>query len=272
MKGITFIELLFAMALTILICSSVATIYLASVKNHLTTASLQNIQQNARVAFQLLNSALRLAGYIGCAKLTDNFPIFYSESYKITSENKIQSYEGNELKTGTNAFTIRYSSSLNNTLITTMNKLDTLQISNYLKVSIGDVLLISDCKTADIFVVLNISIQKDGTQLLTADRNLSKRYEKNAEISLFNIDTFYIGKTDRKDKNGFPIWALYKKDQFAHKTELVEGITDMQIRYTNGNSIENGDSVIGVSVQLNFVSLNDIPLQKINYDYIALRE
>ncbi|MBV8802545.1 MAG: hypothetical protein JO131_06215 [Gammaproteobacteria bacterium] len=280
-NGITLIELLFAMALTLLICSNVSTIYLANVKNHLAEAALQNTQQNARITFQLLNGILHSVGYMGCAKLTDDFPIAFSTPYTFTQANKIQPYYGNELKPGTNAFTVRYVNNLGNTLIDTMSDTNILHVNNFIKIAIGDVLLISDCKSVDIFVVEHISIQGQ-TQIVTSDRKLSKRYEKNAEVSPFNIYTFYIGKTDRKDPRGYPVYALYEKDQFSHKNELVEGVNDMQIRYTtkenniilekNADLITDWTSVIGVSLQVIFSSLNYFPLQKTKYAYIAFRE
>ena len=111
-----------------------------------------------------------------------------------------------------------------------MHELNVLHITATPKISENTLLIISDCKNADIFIAQQISIESDGTQIIKADINLSKRYEPYAEVSVFNVNTFYIGKTDRKNANGSPIYALYLKD-LTHKTELVEGIVDMQARY-----------------------------------------
>jgi type IV pilus assembly protein PilW len=280
--GMTLIELMFVLALTLFIISGVSSIYLASVKNHVAETALQNIQQNARITFQQLNTVLRSAGYIGCSKLTDDFPIYSSTSYNITKENRIQSYQGNELKSGTDAFTVRYANAINANLIETMKVPDVLHVTASPKITAGDVLLISDCKTADIFTVEQVSIESDGTQMIKADDALSKCYEIYAEVSALEINTFYIGKTDRKDLAGLPVYALYQKDKYSHKTELVEGVNGMQIQYfieENGNifeekipTVNQWNAVVGISLQLNFSSLNRFPLQKTEYHVIAFRE
>jgi molybdopterin converting factor small subunit len=229
----------------------------------------------------LLDSALRSTGYIGCAKLNDDFPIYFYGPYNITKENRIQPYQGTELKSGTNAFTIRYANAINVTLIEAMDALNTLHVSSSPKIAEGDVLIISDCKTVDFFVIQHVSLQNDGTQWITSENNVSKYYEKYSEISEFEMNTFYIGKTDRKDFFGEPIYALYIKDKFAHKTELVEGINDMQIHYfvmennsvieKTSNELKEGDEIVGVSLRLGFVSLNYFLLQKTAYSDIAFR-
>jgi type IV pilus assembly protein PilW len=280
--GLSLIELMLALTLSMLILMSLSVIYLAETNNHLTEAALQNIQQNTRVAFQLLHGALRQAGEVGCAKIQNNFPVTTSQPYNITENNRIQSYQGSEVKAGTDALTVRYANAISGVLVEPMQAANSLHMSASPKIETGDVLLISDCETVETFTAQQISSSSDGTQFIITDTNLTKEYQQNAEVSEFEINTFYIGKTDRKDARGMPIYALYMKDKDAHKTELVEGVSAMQIQYAifeNGgiveqrsNEIKEWSSVRGVSLQLDFESLNYFPLKKTEYMYVALRE
>jgi type IV pilus assembly protein PilW len=280
--GMSLIELMVSLTLSILILMGLSAIYLASAKNHLSEAALQNIQQNTRITFQLLQGSLRQAGNVGCAKLQNDFPVTTSQPYNITEDNFIQPYWGSEIKSGTDAFTVRFANALGGSLIKPMEVANTLQITASPKIAIGDILLISDCQTAEILTVQQVSVASDGTQIILTDKNLTKIYKENAEVNEFEMNTFYISKTSRKDSSGKAIYALYMKDKTSHATELTEGVSSMQIQYAvleNGNifeqhsnEVKDWSSVMGVSLQFDFDSLNFFPLKKTVYTYVALRE
>lgn len=280
--GMTLIELMLALTLTVWIVGSLSAIYLAAVKNHLAETALQNIQQNSRVAFQLLNSAIRSAGFIGCARLQNDFQVKTTEAYTITPANRVQAYHGSEIKPGTNALTIRYASMINNTLLEAMHAKNTLHVTATPKISVGEALLISNCLSAEIFSAQQVIVESDNTQEIISSHDLSQLYDKNAELSELQINTFYVGRTDRKNVDGSTIYALYMKDITQRKTELVEGIDSLQIHYSvleNGNMIEHNENDIldwsavrGVSLQALLISLNYFPLEKTEFSYVALRE
>lgn len=93
-------------------------------------------------------------------------------------------------------------------------------------------------------------------------------------------NTYFIGKTKRKDDKGEPVYALYQVDINKQKRELVEGINDMKIQYTilknnqlfdvAENEVTNEDKVVGVSITLTFTSLNAFYLQKNEAMYVSL--
>jgi len=51
----------------------------------------------------------------------------------------------------------------------------------------------------------------------------------------FEQFAFFIGPTDRKNKLGRTVYALYEKPIIGNKRELVSGIEDMQIKYGISN-------------------------------------
>ena len=99
------------------------------------------------------------------------------------------------------------------------------------------------------------------------------RYVDNNEVK---SKKFYINDTGRLDQQRHHINALY-----ANKTELVEGIDRIQFRYSvisNGEMIEKSadeltnEKIVGVAIEVLLNSLNNFPLQKKAYTYVALRE
>jgi Tfp pilus assembly protein PilW len=277
----TLIELMLSLILTGLILNSVSVIYLATMKNHAAEAAMQTIQQNSQVTFELLTQAVHSAGHVGCAKLNNALNLIADPKNKIMLANRIEAYQGAEVKAGTNAFTVRQASPITNSLIAAMSTDNKLHVSASPRFAVGDVLFISDCQHKEIFTVQALLLANDQTQYIVADRNLSHRYNESAEVSQYEINTYYIAKTSRKDINGREINALYLKNRKGYKTELVEGVDSMLIRYaviegemleTDSSNMKDATSVVGVSFEIGFNSLTHFFVSKKEYRYVALRE
>ena len=53
---------------------------------------------------------------------------------------------------------------------------------------------------------------------------LNNTFDKNAQISRLEINTFFVEKTKRHTKTDKPIYALYMTDITGRKTEWVESV------------------------------------------------
>lgn len=280
-NGLTLIEMMLALTLSVLILSGIMEIYLATENNHLTLTALSSLQENGNIAIQLLSSDIRIAGYIGCAKLTPHFPLTTHVATSMTPENKIENYQSVAIKEESDAITLRHASSENATLLQPMQSKSILSITQKPKFHQNDNLIISDCKTAEIFSIKKIVASKDKRQIFTR-QPLNTYFNAFAEVNLLKITTYFIGKTERHDATGAPIYALYKMDENFNKTELVEGIKNMKIDYDMveqgkmiehpANEVRNAAKIAGISIKLTLTSLNQIRLQKNVYTYVALRE
>jgi hypothetical protein len=239
-----------------------SSLYLSVHKNRLIHLAMMNIEDNIRVTYQILSKAIRDAGYV-------------------LSENKIAAYTGSEIKPGTDAFTVRGANTLTVPLIDTMQDPSSLYIHNTLHFAVGDKIVIHDTTRAEIFAIQAIQNNGNITRILT-DHTLKKLYEKNAELSLYMLNTFYIGKTTRLNSDGSPLYALYKKDLNMHKTELIEGVSSMKIQYCVENegmvqevsaaAIEDWSKVQGVRLALEFSSSDTFPFKKNAFVYATFRE
>lgn len=216
--GFTLIELMLGMTIALLILSIITTIYLSAEKNFRMQAALSTIQENARTAFELLRNDISLAGYIGCAKLTDDFPVKNLHQYNISKQNKI-------LISQKKSILVRHVSLAHADLIK-MNENSVLYTTANISFSENEILLIADCKTAEIFQVKKISFSQ-GQQIITPIEPLANRYEKNAEVGKFQINKYFIANTDRQVDP--PLFSLYLTDIKNHTVELVESVDEMTI-------------------------------------------
>lgn len=269
-RGITLIELMISLIISFFLLNSVIAIYLAAQKNKQAQEALMTLQENGRLVAELMTASIRAAGYIGCARNQD-FPIII----------KLKPYDDVEKKPHSDGITIVRASYSKAKLLSQMKHLTTLQVAASALFSQGNKIIISDCKTAEIAMVKK-SMQYKGIQVIETTQPLNKLYTEKAELYLLEIDHYYIAETERKDRKGLPIYALYKKESDAHKLELVEGVSDLKIFYAvlennalkdfPGREVLDWKKVVGVTLEITLVSLNDFSLQKTFYRYVALRE
>lgn len=253
-SGLTLIELMLALTLSTIILSTLIAVYLSSEKNFQTQNSLSTIQENARTIIQLLKTNIHNAGYIGCAKLKDNFFIKNYADYALNAKNKIVITN--------NAITIRHMSIEHDYVTATMQDYSTLSVSSAYPFYQNDILLISDCKKAEIFQVKNSYITKQ-EQIITTTEPLSFFYEKNADVGKLEIKNIFVDKTGRYTNSGKPIYALYIKDINQNRLELVEGVRDLQAQFD--------DNVRGVDFAFTLISTNSAPINKTWCSYAVLR-
>lgn len=279
--GFTLIELMLALLISSLILCSLSFIYLTCEKNQKTQAALMTIQENSRIAKEILGSAIHTAGYIGCVKLTKHFLITNDYPVQLTENSKMKPYAGNEKKPGSDAFSIIQANTVNAYLIQSMNDYSRLIVSTSLLFEEEELMVISDCKSADIFKIQQV-INMGTMQIIIPERPLKKLYGLYAEVGQLENNTYYIAKTDRIDEARSPVYALYKKDIYSRKTEILDGINNMKINYAvsengqlrqrRGDEINAQSKIVGISIMLELSSLNRVAMNKNVFYYVSLRE
>ncbi len=279
-NGYALIELMLALLMSAFIVSSVFTIYLATQNINQAQIALTTIEERSRIAISLLSADLRMAGYTGCAKLRTGYPHSDYAAFSLTNENRIQPYHGIEVKEGSSGLTVRHADSQNAVLLTSMNQKEILYISSIPHFSLSDVLLVSDCKKSELFKAKEVGMQHDGIQKIVSEKPLHDLYGKNAEISLFDIDTYFVGRTNRLNVKGEAIYALYRLDNQFHKSEWIEGVEDMKMQYDilegdrlvekEEKEIIDWSKVVGISIMFTLSSNDTVPIKKNVYLYVSL--
>ena len=115
-----------------------------------------------------------------------------------------------------------------------------------------NILIISDCRHAEIFTVKNVIIFHDSQKIISSFP-LRYAYGQDAEITRMAINHYFIAKTTRKNTS-----ALFVKDIKQRTTELVENVSNMHIVF-NGASVQ---------IDLDFIAS---PFKKTWHLYVAAR-
>lgn len=279
--GMTLIEMMLALMLSLFVISALVEIYYVTENNYAAQSALLQLQQNARIANEILSSKVRMAGFMGCAHLTSKFPLINHTQINLSQRNKIAYFQAAEMKPGTDGFAIWQAKSISGLLTNNMSDYSTIPISKEIPVSAGDVLFISDCKTTELFTV-KASQNKNGEQIVSTSTPLNKLYAQSAEIIPLEMEAYFIADTGRLNENHQPIYALYRKGLDQQKIELAEGVDQMQIDYVlvdgkktathHWNSTVDSENMLALSLQLTLSTLTKFILQKNWYIYVALRE
>lgn len=258
-RGVTLPELLIAIFLGSFIFFITLSFYLAIQKNIAMSDALMNMQDNIRITSQILRNDIFHAGFV-------------------VHTDSIHSYEGPELKSGTNAFTIKGASTYTVSLVA-MNSADKLAVTDVSRFEVGDQLVIFDAREFEIFKVGEVQAKNN---IIIPDKPLQRLYSPHAEISEYFTNSYFISKTDRNNADGSKLYALYVKDIHGRKEELVEGICNMRILYSilkdeqifnvSESQVADWSLVRGVSFSLELNSVGKFHLKKEFYLYVALRD
>lgn len=276
------IELMVALAVGLIILVAVSTVFVNSKSNYTTQESSARLQESARFGMHFIARDLRLAGYYGCA---DDIPSIHNLlqggggiPYDFTI-----SIEGSEGDTntlypsntalivptsgaavtprvancpnfvggkcsGTDAFAVRMADAGSSaSLVVNMpNESAAAFLEPGHGLNVGDIVLLSDCGSAELFQVTNV---QDGSGPTAGKKGIvhnagsgtpgninpakfNRRYgPPNAKIMKFVHRLYYIGT----GQSGHPSLFRQGVDGSA-RVELVEGIQNMQVAYGYDNS------------------------------------
>ncbi len=272
--GLTLIELILALTLSLFLISLSIEIYLLAEKSQRAQAALISLQENQQILSQILRQHIRMAGFSGCGRFSSDFPFYNHLPQYISLNNKIAIYPHTDIKTNTDGITLWHAGIHHAKLSKNMQGYATLYVTANPIFAVGDNLIISDCKSVDLFKVKRVIIFHDGTQQIIAKTPLSKLYAQNAEISEFEWESYFVGDTGRLDLHEQPVYAVFMETQDGQKTELIEGVESMQIELASlehdtlvihkMGDVSDAAAVLGVS--FTFKSL-----QKEWHTYVSLR-
>lgn len=236
------LELLIAMMLGMVLLGMLMNAVNILLTNIKLQNALQELQLSASTFAEMLGKEIERAGYIGCAKLSDNFPVFTRTQFNLTAANKIV---GDAHK-----LTIRYQAFPNALLQKQIGAI--LQANKRVMFALHDVLVISDCAHAEIFTVKHITEQQDA-QLIQPASKLKFVYTRGAEIGKLKINQFYLANKSNTliyqdiQQRKYTLFSHMKKLNFDY---LIK--RNQQVIRVKAEAIANWSSVIGVIVEYQF--------------------
>lgn len=248
--GFSLIELLVTISVGVMVCVTVTKIYMNSLKLFEIQQQMQLQQMNMFSLQTVLRQAVHQAGYIGCAKWSINRVSLHP--FKLVGDD-------------TN-LTIVNAKPDSTQEIVAMQDLSHIVSNAHLNYKEGDNLILSDCKNQDVFRVVNIEFNQNGTTI-TADKALSKRYANDAQLMSWEENHFYFSDN-----------ALFVEDSDKRKTKIMTAINQLNFTYTvksqdtfkdmMASGVQDWNQVVGVAISADFINEH---INQTYHFYVALR-
>lgn len=284
-SGVSLIELLIAMTLGLILLTGMIALFSGNKRSSELNTAMANIQENARFALSAIGSDIRMAGFQGCLDSrrgrmnvkstiapipTDGVNADGSVKHNINLSAATGSViqpsgqwqppipgnftpaDSNPPIAGTHALSVQYGNNRQSLLQGPVNSGASPNLQGPvvtvedLEFAAGDLALIGNCESVDLFTVTAVASASGGQSLSHAagqnvDGNFTTRYgmPQNIEqtyVMGFESRVYYVGDTGLQNSSGDQIRALYMQsfpynDPDNPPAEVVQGVENLRIAY-----------------------------------------
>jgi len=270
-RGFSLVELMVAMALSLLLLVGVVAVFMSSRSSYEATDKLSRIQESGRFAIDEMARDVRSAGYVGCAR---------APTYLSTSLNSNNTLLWNFLEGAVRGFQFVSASTWSPVLDTLIvpspsdgsdvlalripkrdstplrlqadmgSGTDTLTVPNTTAAGLaqGDIALAYSCEAQSFFYVTAFAggvishAATPGVVPGNANDSVNYAFRTNAEVIPVETVIYYVRQSSAAQAGIGPADAtsLWRKVGTAAAEELVEGVQQMQLQFgldTNGDAV-----------------------------------
>lgn len=263
-KGFSLVELMIAVVLGAIIIGGIASIFLGVAKSSKLNEAVAHLQNNARVALDSMARDVRAAGFMGCATGDDatlniNAPNAPTSDFDATAITGYLVGNGSWLPSlpfgysppttigkpveGTHALSVQFAEFPGLPMFSSMSSVlgnVSLESIDDIDLAARDLVVISDCSTAELFAPRSVS---DNGSVVTVETSspMSKLYTLDTDfpngtrIMSFVSSIYYIGDTQRTNSSGDNISSLYVQHYPYNASnppiELAEGVDQMILEF-----------------------------------------
>ena len=258
-RGLTLVELMISLVLGLIVTGGAISMFIANREVNRATENLSRMQENSRIAFELMVRSLREAGGTPCGSVKvanvlnnastawwANWDANTIHGYDNSTESPavtIGTEEGKRV-TGTDTVILMFGSAADVTIVK-QNKVAASIFVNttYHGINDDDIVMACDDKQAAIFQVTsasasNVTIVHNtghstpgncskglGYPTLCTTTGNEHTFEDNGYLVKLISETWFIGNNSRGGR------SLFRAFGTADPVELVENVTDMQLLY-----------------------------------------
>ncbi|WP_148864789.1 PilW family protein [Marinobacter fonticola] len=312
-RGLSLIEFMVAGAIGLILTLGLFQIFVSNQRAFTVTGASSYVQESGRMATEILSKAIRNADYWGCvsrSSVFNNLNIDPTDDVLgfgqgVNGEDN-NSDSSDAVINGTDVLTLRGARGSNGmqTDSPMPNSSAVLDVKTSAGLEEGEVVVISNCRGADIFQITSLPGSGDKIQHNTgssvspgngknvsncgSSNCLSQLYDKGSDILRPYSDTYYVGTGTSGQPALFLRSGLMKGSSIGsvQAIELVEGVEDMQVlygedtngdgavnRYVSAGSVTDMASVIALRISLLVRSAEDSVLdtsQNVTFDGVAV--
>lgn len=291
-KGVSLIELMISLLIGLILMSGVVQMFISSKGTYTTQKAMSRVQETGRLAIDFIAKDIRLAGYNGCMsrgdlEIVNGLSSDANGKYEYDFDEAIRGYTAAtadtaidiDANTATDVLVVRSAGASSLVLTQASGSSTTLLVSGEETndclgdVCKDDVVVISDCVQARRFQITdmaavsggsttNIARAEAGTPGNQSPSSWGQEFDPGAEIIRVSTMVYYIANND------FGNPTLYQKTGANTAIELLEGIEDMRLtfsesgsNYVEAASVGNWDNVTSVNVEVLVRSVNDNVIQ-----------
>ena len=255
--GISLVEILVSLVISIFLLGGIIQVYLANKASYTFSNAISRVQENGRFAVDTISRDLRMAGFFGCAIFdpNDTSSIVNNLNPAGTGYATFFDWLGGGLVSGTENLGLNGSDSitvrgakpgqLNVLPPYNTNSSANIHVTPNSSIVPGDIVMVSNCKGADIFQVTNTTpstnaaknsvVHNTGGSQVPGNSNpgacsggsahcLSQTYGADAAMIELQVVTYSI----QAGASGEP--ALFRSENSVD-IELIDGVEEMQILY-----------------------------------------
>lgn len=258
--GYSMVELMVALTIGLIILGAVSTLFVGSKKGYTTQDRLARLQENARFAMQFIIRDMRLAGYYGCVNdindQTLNNTLSGASGFNYNASSPIEGFDSSTATWYPSGATTTPSGKISGTDMMMIRMADPsatiglsgempndsaeIKVSSVSGFNEGDVIVISDCSSADIMQITGVQTAASKLQHApggadttknppwpgNSTQKLSKAYgTSGSKVMKFISRQYYIGT----GASGNP--ALFRADNAGSGVELVDGIERLEFLF-----------------------------------------
>ncbi len=303
--GLSLVELMVAIAISLILLAGVLQIFLSSKTSYRLLEATSRVQENGRFAIDFLSKDIRMAGFMGCYRgdvasietiLNDptDFEWDYTtaiQGYEWTGAGWDQALPASitgQVRNGTDVIVTRGLAGDGVSLVSPFT--DATQISvgadggNLLS---GDIVVVSNCNQVSIGQITTATNSGSGFDLIhsaggsspgNSTSDFTNIFGSGSEIARFQTVVYYIGT----GASGSP--ALFRQSLATggsmQDQELIDDVENMQVyygedldsdgianRYVGADDVGNMGDVVSVRISLLLRSMDDIASDHQTYAY-----
>lgn len=241
--GLSLPELIISLAISNILLIGLLASFILGQKNYRKFIAEELLFQQARQVEIVFSEALQHAGYLGCRNL-DNLSLtldfstnsFYNigqslEGFTAKKFNLPPYFKLRSIKKDSDILIVRYLSPENVLLKTALNNNSPIITQKDIKLTINHLALISDCESADAFIIN--STEKNNFQ----HPEFTHLYSTNSRLGSLITQIFFIQATQQFYLKNHPIYGLYEEDINGNRQLLVAGINQLKIQYADNDNL-----------------------------------
>lgn len=253
-RGVSLIELMIALILGLLVSAAAIGMFLSNSRTHNATQSLSRIQENARIAFELMARDIREGSGNPCSnelevtnRITNYTANWWSNWDRATISRGVVGYNNGALAgtlAGTDAIEILAGSSAG-TMVTAHTPPNFTVNTSAHGYATNDILMVCDNRIASIFsatvagtTISHLAVNNSNANL--GINNLPLTYTDNAMIVRLMATRWYVADNGR---GGNSLFRVALRGNATAIEEVVEGVQSMEIDYLLPGAADYAETV-----------------------------